>query len=240
MYKLEVIEDRYKDFLIAIKEHFKKSKNSIHKARNELKIIDEKVVKSFKKPSLLKSIIYSLTPSKAKRSFYYSLKLKEFAPTPIGYIEFYKSGLLQESFFVAKKFDYDFTIREVLLDCDFKDREIILREFARFTFKLHESNVLHLDYSPGNILIKKEQGGFSFKVVDLNRMKFKELSVNERLKNFNKLWASDEDIDTIISEYANLVGIEKKDAVKLAQRYNQKNKNIKNLKKRIKGIPVVD
>ncbi len=239
-YKLEAINSDEKKELLNIKDYFKASSNSIHKARNELKIIDKKVIKSFKKPSFLKSIYYTFFSSKAKRSYLYSLRLKEFSPKPLGYIEFYENTLLGESYFVSEEFDYDFSIREVLLDSDFSDREDILKEFARFTFRLHEENILHLDYSPGNILIKKEQGGYIFKVVDLNRMKFTTLSLVDRLKNFNKLWASDEDIDIIVSEYSKLINHDRKEAVKLAQKFNNQNKAIKNFKKRLKGIPVVD
>ncbi len=236
----EIIDYKYKDFLLNIKSNFKNSNNSIHKARNELKIIDSNVIKSFKKPLLLKSIYYTFTPSKAKRSYLYSLKLKEFAPKPVGYIEFYENGLLTDSYFVSKEFKYDFTIREVLLEKNFEDKKEILKEFAKFTFKLHEENILHLDYSPGNILIKKVKGEYIFKVVDLNRMKFTTLSLVDKLKNFNKLWANDEDIDTIVGEYAKIINYDKKEAVMIAQKFNNKNKYIKNFKKRLKGIPVVD
>ena len=58
-YKLEAINSDEKKELLNIKDYFKASSNSIHKARNELKIIDKKVIKSFKKPSFLKSIYYT-------------------------------------------------------------------------------------------------------------------------------------------------------------------------------------
>ncbi len=238
--KYEVIDQSYKKFILNIQNHFKANHNTIHKARNELKVIDGKVIKSFKKPSFLKSIIYSLTPSKAKRSYLYSLKLKEFAPKPLGYIEFYENGLLSDSYFVSEEFKYDFTIREVLLDKNFYDRENILKEFARFTYKLHEENILHLDYSPGNILIKKGQGRYIFKIVDVNRMRFISLSYIDRLRNFNKLWASDDDIKIIATEYAKIEKNDIEEAIQIAQKFNNKNKAIKNFKKRLKGIPVLD
>ncbi len=33
-------------------------------------------------------------------------------------------------------------------------------------------------------------------------MKFFDLELNDRLKNFSKLWAKDEDLEVIIKEYA--------------------------------------
>ena len=91
----------FKEFLCDIKTHFNSNTDTIHKARNELKIINhnnlDTIVKSFKVPHLLNQIIYSFFRStKAKKSYEYSLKLKEFTPKPIGYIEFYSSFLLRE------------------------------------------------------------------------------------------------------------------------------------------------
>ncbi len=66
----------------------------------------------------------------------------------------------------------------------FKIEKQFFRAFARFTYELHEAEILHQDYSPGNILIKKENDNFTLKVVDINRMEFHSLSLDERLKNF--------------------------------------------------------
>jgi serine/threonine protein kinase len=242
MYKFR-LNNEYKvqkDFLLNIREYFQQSDNSIHKARNEIKIIDGLVVKSFKNPNFIKKLIYKFIPSKAKRSYEYSLRLKEFAPTPIGYIEFYKNGFLKDSYFVSEEFKYDFTIREPLLDKNFPNKEEIFKEFAHFTFKLHSNGILHKDYSPGNILIKKDKNGYIFKIVDVNRMEFRQLLKEERLKNFDKLWAKDEDLEVIVKEYAKVAGYDEKEAIKSALYYSQKLKDFKNMKKRIKGIEVVD
>jgi serine/threonine protein kinase len=105
---------------------------------------------------------------------------------------------------------------------------------------LHENEILHKDYSPGNILIKKDRDKYIFKVVDINRMDFGKLSIDERLKNFNKLWAKDKYLIVIIKEYAKLSGVDEKYCLDMALKFNQKNKDSKNLKKRLKGQKVVD
>jgi CBS-domain-containing membrane protein len=71
-------------------------------------------------------------------------------------------------------------------------------------------------------------------------MKFITFNIKDRLKNFDKLWASDEDLDTIIKEYARLLDMDSKILQSIARKYNRRNKYIKNLKKRLKGIEVVD
>jgi len=237
--------NNFKAFLLDIKSHFKSNSSTIHKARNELKIINydaiNTVVKSFKIPHLLNRVVYSFfRSSKAKKSYEYSLKLGYFTPKPIGYIEFYSSYLLKESYFVSEKFDYDFTIREPLLDDAFKDKEQILKEFAKFTLELHNNNIMHQDYSPGNILVKKENSSFTFKVVDINRMKFFSPTLDERLKNFSKLWMKNDDLTIVAKEYAKLLDKDETTSINKALKYSQKHKNMKNMKKRLKGIEVVD
>jgi serine/threonine protein kinase len=230
----------FESFILNIRNHFDQNTNSIHKARNELKIINHQnedvVVKSFKVPNLIRRIFYTIfRDTKAKKSYDYSIKIGEFTPDPIAYIEFYTYGLLTDSYFIAKKFDYDFTIREPLLDENFEDKELIFASFAEFTFELHQNGILHKDYSPGNILIRKEGDGYVFKIVDINRMVFKELSLEERLKNFNKLWANDQDLMIIIDRYAELLNEDKNRCKDMTIAYNQTHKNKMIMKNRLRG-----
>jgi serine/threonine protein kinase len=226
-------------------QEFKTSCNTIHKARNEIKIVSFKnknyVVKAFKIPNFINKIVYTFfKSSKAKKSYDNSIKIQKYVPKAIGYKEYYKFGLLHDSYFVSEEFKYDFTIREPLLEDDFIDKDNILRAFARFTYELHQDNILHLDYSPGNILIKKENKNYIFKIVDINRMKFQTLTLDERLKNFAKLWAKDEDLRVIIDEYAKIIQKDKKELFDIAYKYSQAHKDKQNFKKRLKGKKVVD
>jgi hypothetical protein len=242
--KIVTQNNNYLEFFAQIRQYFFNVKDTIHKARNEIKIINYNnqnlVVKSFKVPNLFNKIIYTFfKDSKAKKSYDNSIRLGEFVPKPIGYVEFTRFGLLHDSYFISEHFNYDFTIREPLLDMNFEDRVKIFEEFARFTFELHQNNILHLDYSPGNILIKKKDR-YIFKVVDINRMKFKELSLDERLQNFAQLWAKDDDLKVMIKKYAQLANADEESCIKVALRYSQKHKDRKNFKKRLKGKKVVD
>lgn len=229
----------FRDFLTNIKNYFDSTKSSIHKARNELKVIPfgdrNTVVKSFKVPNLLNKIIYTFfRDSKAKKSYDNSIKLADFTPTPIGYIEYYKNSLLNESYFISEQFSYDFTIREPLLDKSFHDREDILKAFAKFTAKLHDAGVFHDDYSPGNILIKKDATDYIFKIVDVNRMKFFTLKETDRAKNFSKLWANEDDLTLIAQEYLKYFP-SNENFIQKVLHYSMQNKKRKNFKKRLKG-----
>ena len=243
--KFDVIDENYTKILKDIRTYFHDSKHSIHKARNEIKTIDfngeNLVVKSFKIPNIINKIVYTfLKASKAEKSYINSVKIIDFVPKPIGFIEFKKFGLISDSYFISENFTYNFTIREPLLDKNFDDKENIFKAFAKFTFKLHQNNIFHLDYSPGNILIKKEDGNYIFKIVDINRMQFKPLNLDDRLKNFSKLWAKDDDLTSIIQEYSKLINDDEKKCIKIALQYSQAHKDRKNAKKRLRGHEVVD
>ncbi len=243
-YTLNPKYENIKDYLLNIKEFFSNSDESIHKARNELKVITynhiHSVVKSFKIPNLLNQVVYSFfRGSKAKKSYEYSLKIGEFTPEPIGYIEFYFLGLLKESFFISEHFNYDFTIREPLLDKNFKDRENIFKAFARFTLELHNRDIFHNDYSPGNILIKRDGSEYIFKIVDINRMNFFELDQKTRAENFSKLWADDDILSVISSEYKKRYSCDD-DFTEQILYFSNKNKKIKKFKKRLKGKKIND
>ncbi|EPJ48532.1 MAG: hypothetical protein OFPI_29160 [Osedax symbiont Rs2] len=231
--------------LTVIESEFERSDCILQEGRNTIKKIQyngtELVVKSFKKPNFINRIMYSFfRESKAKRSYQYSLKISKFVPEAIAFIECHQSGLIANSYFICEYFDYDLTIRAPLIDSSYPDREVIYKAFAKFTFELHQQGIYHRDYSPGNILIKRLNGSYQFKIIDLNRMDFKVLSFSDRMRNFAMLWASDLDLDLIVQEYARLAGLQQSKCQQLAQSYNHKNKRLKNFKKRLKGKPVND
>ncbi len=223
---------------------FSGSAESIHKARNELRIVTLKgqryILKAFKVPGFPANAIYGvLRDSKAYKSYHNSILLKDYAPRPVAYMEKKQGCLLQQSFYLSEAFDYDFTIREPLLDADFPDRDFILRGFARFSLKLHNDGFFHRDYSPGNILIRREGDGFIFKVVDVNRLSISALSDSDRARSFSKLWARPEDLTIIAEEYGQHTKVGKRFAEDVV-RFSEQNKSVKNFKKRLKGKPVTD
>jgi len=240
-----VINNKYTKLISEINSFFQRSDKSIHKARNEIRVLkykdEEFVVKSFKVPHLINKIVYTFfKDSKAKKSYENSVKIKKFVPSPIGYIEFKKYGLIHDSYFVSENFKYDFTIREPLLNEHYENKGDIFKSFAKFTYDLHQKGIFHLDYSPGNILIKKEGNNYIFKIVDINRMQFKDLTLEERLLNFSKLWAKDDDLKIIVKEYAKIIEQDENKCIKMALNYSQQHKDKKNLKKRLRGQKIVD
>lgn len=185
-------------------------------SRNTIKanyLGSEKVsIKFFKKPGKIKSIIYSFfRSSKARRSFDYANYLLQHGiptPFPVACIEERNAlGLLGNSFYICHQIAYDFTIRELIHDPLFPERELILEQFTEFTFRMHEARVNFLDHSPGNTLIvNKGNGRYDFYLVDLNRMNFQDLTMEQRMDNFKKMWLSKLMIKTVARKYAELSG----------------------------------
>ncbi len=234
------------DFVHHIEQHFAASEEVITHKRNIIKILEceqqKVVVKSFKIPNIVNRFAYRfIRDSKAKRSFLNAQKLQELGintPDPIAYIEFF-TPLLTKSFYISSYFAFDFEIRDVLKDPDFEKREEILEAFAAFSWQLHEKGVYHIDYSPGNVLIKKEKDRYIFSIVDVNRMKFITFDNDLRFKNLSRFSASLKDTDFIAQKYASLANIDTTYAVEKLryyhnrhQQYRQRKEKLKVLKKR--------
>lgn len=242
-YELNKNYKNIKEFLLNIKEFFEENSNTIHKARNELKVIEYKgvktVVKGFKVPNIINQIAYAyFRDSKAKKSYKNAIKLKNLGlntPEPIGYIEFYKNFLFKESFFIAKKYEYDFTIREPLRNKQLKNREDIIKKFVEFTYNLHKNSVYHKDFSAGNTLVSINDNNYEFSVVDINRMEFKTIDLETGLDNFAKLWLDEDDIILIATTYSNLVNADKNEAIKLLKNSDRKLKEFVEFKRKIRG-----
>jgi serine/threonine protein kinase len=246
-YKL-ILNPKFNNFekeLLNIKNIFNNSNESIHKARNELKIIElngiKCVVKSFKIPHFINRFAYTfLRDGKAKKSYLNAVRLMDLevnTPEAIGVIEFFSAGLLSESYFVSAYEPYDFTIREVFHH-KIDDVEEVLKQFAKFTYELHQKGVWHIDYSLGNILItKKKNASYKFSLVDINRMEFKKVQEYEGLKNLNKFWPKDKnDLILLSQEYANQANLDSKKSVEIAIDEADKLEAKINMKKKLKGI----
>lgn len=233
--------DDYQLLIDKVDTYFNDSNIVLQDDRNTIKEIEfngqKLVIKSFKKPILLNRFVYSyLKKSKARRAYEFGLKIADFSPQVIAYIEYYQHYLLNKSYFICQKFDFDFNIRAPLSDKTFKNRQAIFKQFAKFIHQLHRQNIIHQDLSPGNILIKKNHQNHQFNIIDTNRMDFKGLNIKQRAKNFNKLWADDSDLSIILKEYAKIGEFDADYFIKLGLKYNQQLKQRKTAKKKIKQL----
>lgn len=163
-------------------------------------------VKSFRVPNAINKTAYRFfRKSKAQRSFEYANKLQQLGigtPKPIAFYEFLKPLSFYKSYYLSEQLECDLTFRELNHDLKYPNHKEILQAFARFTFELHEKGINFLDHSPGNTLIKKIDNHYNFYLVDLNRMEFKTLDFDARMKNFNRLTPYKAIIEVLSEEYA--------------------------------------
>ena len=116
-------------------------------------------VKRFKKPNFLNSFVYSTGIRKPKgiRAFTYPERLLAKGietPEAIAYIEERNAiGLLQESWFVSLQCPYRHLLYE-LGDATPEVYEPIAKALAGYAAFMHGHEVLHLDFSPGNIRMR--------------------------------------------------------------------------------------
>ena len=241
----ECPNERLKDFVTNIKLYFNQKENQvIYDKRNIIKIVEfegkKYVVKSFKTPHLLNQVVYRFfRDSKAKRSFENSIQLRRLdihTPEPVGYIEFPTRFRFKESFYISDLFDFDFEIRAVFADENFEDRENILKQFIEYTHKLHKKNIYHIDYSPGNILVRKIGSTYLFSIIDVNRMQFIELDNKLRMKSISKLTKSSKDNQLMIQHYAKISKLDEAELQKALDTALKEEANYLANKKRLKKI----
>ena len=211
-----------------IPRSFQEKGDVVYDGRNVLKRIGlgsiDVVVKSFKKPHIINRVVYSFfRQSKAERSYIYSMEIQQHGfdtPEPVAMIEQFQSGLFSHSYYICC-YDGGETVRS-LMDGKVEGNEDKLSAFARYTAALHQAGILHLDYSPGNILIHQNDANeYSFSLVDVNRMQLlSDIDCDTVCRNMCRLCISREVLTYIMTEYASLRGWDVESTVSLALRYS--------------------
>ena len=221
---------RLEEFVKYLPSVFPKEGNVIYSARNILKSfrVDDTdlVVKSFKVPIWVNKIAYGyFRKSKAARSYEYALEVLRRGgdtPDPVAYIEEYKWGMLYRSYYICLYRKEAETVRSYM-DGSIPDADDVLRCFAGFTAGLHRKGILHIDYSPGNILLEKgEDGQHRFSVIDINRLCFKKVSRKEAYRNFSRLAVSEEVSTRLGYWYADCCALDKDEAIREVNRYSDR------------------
>lgn len=224
---------------------FSISGSSLHQGRNEIRIVkvgeQNLNIKSFRVPNAVNKLAYRFfRKSKAERSFQYAGILIENGigtPEPVAYAEERNNFSLGRSYYISRHLNYDLTYRELVTQPELEDHEAMLRAFTRFTFELHEKNILFLDHSPGNTLIKRDSAeNYEFFLVDLNRMKFNKLDFSQRMKNFSRLTPKKEMVEVMADEYSKLIGKSKTEVFEKMWFFTNQFQKKFHRKKRLKSI----
>lgn len=204
--------EEMRSFIERIPDVFEKEGRVIYTGRNLIKVMEAPDgtvinVKRYHAPKGPNRLIYSLGIRKPKgeRAFEYPMILEKKGigtPTPIALIEERNAiGLLGYTYLITLQCDNLHTLYEVG-DAVPGTYEKLAKALAHFAADMHNKKILHKDFTPGNVLWKQDDEGFHFIIVDINRMKFGEISVKGGLYNLRKFWGPKEFIRILVSEYA--------------------------------------
>lgn len=220
--------DFLKDFVLSIPNYFTTSGEILYQGRNELRVYQvagvQVNVKKYKIPILLNRIVYSFfRATKAERAYQNALRLLEKGfetPAPIAYVEKKRGGLFAEGYFVSVQCSYPYNFRRFETE-QLAGNEAFFARFARFTASLHDSQILHLDYSPGNILFDQITGDARFSLLDINRMQFCPVDEDLGCRSFERLWGTDEMFQFMAAQYAQARGFDDAVCIRKVMRYHQ-------------------
>lgn len=232
-----VINPKYEylhDWLTALSLRFESSGRIIYEGRNQVRIIptgigegEEVCVKRFHRPFLFNRVVYTFfRHSKARRSYENALRLLQAGiatPEPIAYIEEYRGGLLAYSFLITRVSSLNRLHREFSLDYH-PELDETIRPLARLTAHMHEQGILHLDFSPGNILFDQlKNGEWAFELIDLNRMRIGHpVSMKEAAKSLRRICAGPRFFETFANEYAQARKMDKHEFERLVFRFRNR------------------
>ena len=198
-------------FLLTIPESFDTVGEVIYQKRNTIKVITEPEglrlnVKRYHVPKGPNRLVYSwgLRKPKGLRAFQYpSVLLAKGIPTPepVAYIEERgKFNLLGYTYFISLQIDYGHTFYE-FGDAAEGTYEEAAEALGRFAASMHEKDVLHKDFTPGNVLWRKDSEDFHFMLVDINRMAFGPVSVKQGLPYLIRFWGPRRFTELLIEAY---------------------------------------
>lgn len=208
----------FSEFIDSLNVRFDAEGELIYTGRNIVKRFDVNgisfAVKSFKIPHIVNKVAYTyLRKSKACRSYEHALRLLALdcpTPEPVAYLEEYRNGMLSHSYYVCL-FETEAVNAREYLSGSHSDSDSILHDIACFSYKLHRTGILHMDYSLENIMVREtEEGKRSFSLIDINRLRFKELSLDEALYSLDRFCVSEEISARFAIQYAGCCSLEER------------------------------
>lgn len=226
---------QHKEFISRLPEIFEQEGEIIYQGRNVLKRFvnegEKIIVKSYCNPLWFNRFIYRFFRSpKAVRSYEYAdmlLKIGVGTPKPIGYYIETNGLWIGRTYFACLESECPYTYRD-FRKTQFDNENEILLAIADTTALLHEKGIIHKDYSAGNILFGTFDGKVKIEIIDLNRIRFREISIDEGCRNFDRIPGDKNVLRILSNEYAKLRGFDPDACYKIfIETHGEDNKYIK-------------
>ena len=197
-------------------------------------------VKAFAVPARPRGLVYAhLRRSKARRCMSNAniLVAKGIeTPDPMASIEQHEFACLRSSYYVSRYWHHDVDLTALLYrGASYGyERDTLLEQLAQFTAAQHDLGVQHLDYNPGNILVRTSDVGYLFSLVDLNRLRFRQFGIDDRIAGLVRLANRFDHLQTIGRHYAVCCGFDPDDFCRRLQsarvRFVTRRRRIKKVK----------
>lgn len=202
------------EFLKNLPQYFDNNGVTIFQARNHIKVIDlnghKLNIKKYCIPPIINRIFYSMgirTPKciSACINAQKILKAGFETPKPYAYVIERKNGLIRHSYLISEQIENAKVVRQ----CWGPD---FMRAFAVYTAQTHEKGLYSRDYTPGNILCRKENGKYRFFLIDVNRFQFKNkpLTLDQAPYSLYTTMSSEKDLCFFIRCYSEYRGMNEK------------------------------
>lgn len=218
-----------REFIEELPGIFSSQGQILQDGRNTIKIFEANGiilnVKRFRIPIFINRVAYTFfRGNKASKAYYNSIEVNKrgfTTPSSVAFIEEFSSGLLSYSYYISLQCPYSKEIREYHKG-PLQGNEAFFTAFAQYSASLHNAEIYHLDYSPGNILINEDNNHFEFCLVDINRMIFKPVSLKSGCQNFERLFNNDEVYIFLATEYAKARGMDVAECIKWINYYKDR------------------
>lgn len=204
----------------------------IHRGRNELRRLAYRdrwyVVKQFARPNPLNRLVYgTLRKSKAQRSYENAqllLRLGIGTPKPVAWQTERNLLLLDHSYYVSQPSTCPYTYADLIVGrLPQAQADAAFVAIGELTAHLHQSGLLHRDYSRGNILLQpRADGSVYVELVDLNRLRHRRVDMKLGCQNFaERLPATERQRRLMAEAYARVRGFDPDECLRLMLQYNK-------------------
>lgn len=229
-------------FIESLPYRFEQLGIRLHNDRNEVRKIQSGgvsfVVKYYRRITWANRFIYRFfCKSKARRSYENALYLQKKGiptPFPVAYINCYQGLFLTRSYYISVYIEA-LSLSEVFSRV-FPEKQRLVKDFARFTYRLHTLGIFHQDYHLKNILHEVESSKNQFYLIDINRMKFHSPTPRKSMRNLARLHLSFEEQSLFSKEYAFQSDVNPHRIFSGIFYYRQIKKRLNTLKRKVKSL----
>lgn len=182
----------------------------VHAGRNQLyrcaALGSAVVIKRFGAGNPVKRLAARFTTGKAMRSFHAARRLLELGfatPAPLAAIERREGRALIEAWYVCRALDADGSVADLVRGSSVVGRMERIGRFGAFVARLHAAGVLHRDLTASNVLFTRtDDGTWEHHLIDLNRVRFGQLSTAEAATNLLQPgFRSEADVAALLDGY---------------------------------------